>query len=221
MEIANRTGLHPSRGWKGHPMNEQADFQDFTTVDIATVRSRAAAKRAAMRALKHQALRPAGIFAAGVGTRRVLWPVTIGAISVALGAWAFLGLLGYALQVGLTAAGHGERMFGSVFKGDFRPTVSAGILLLKGIIAVVLFTAGLLVAQQSRLGLKMHKAYAIMVIILNLALPILQSLSYPKHFTIWFAFNPLWSATVEMIYPVFLLIWFSRPEVQAKTRLWG
>ena len=218
MEIATRTGLQPGRGWKGLPMNEQADFQDFTTVDIATVKSRAAAKRAAMRALKQQALRTAGICDAG--PRRVLWPVTIGAMSVALGAWGLLDLIGYALQLGLLAASLGQREFGSVLRGDFRLTVSAGIMMLTGVIAVLLFTAGLLVVRQSRFGPKMHKAYAIMTIILNLALPILQCLSYPEHYRIYFAFQPLWSATVAVVYPVFLLIWFSREKVQAETRLW-
>jgi len=212
-------------------MNEQADFQDFTTVDIATVKSRAAAKRAAMRAHKQQALRAAGIRAAG--TRRVLWPVTIGAISVALGAWAFLDLLGYAIQFGLLAASRGERDFGSVFKGDFRLTVSVGLILLKGIIAVVLFTAGLLVVRQSRLGLKMHKTYAIITILLSVSLSICQAIHLPEgvagifgsgrtrtYLTTSLITSSLWRATTQMIYPVFLLIWFSRPNVQAETRLW-
>jgi hypothetical protein len=214
-------------------MNEQADFQDFTTVDITNVRSRAAAKRAAMQAHKQQALRPAGIYAAGAGTRRVLWPVTIGAISVALGAWAFLDLLGYAIQFGLLAASRGERDFGSVFKGDFRLTVSVGLILLKGIIAVFLFTAGLLVVQQSRLGLKMHKAYAIITILLSVGLSILQAIHLPEGVAGIFGSgrartylitslitSSLWRTTTQMIYPVFLLIWFSRPKVQAETHLW-
>jgi len=89
-----------------------------------------------------------------------------------------------------------------------------------GLIGCLLLPAGLLVWRQSRLGPAMLKACAVLAIIFDLAAPLVQFFAYPQSYRMQLFFYPIWSATIGMIFPVFLLTWFARAKVKAETRLW-
>ena len=171
-----------------------------------------------------QAFAPAGNIATGIGGRRVLWPVAVGAISVAFGAQKALGVIGTSSQMLVWAALGSGSLVSSFGSGNLWPMVSASAMLLGGILGIaLLLPAGLLLWRQSRAGPTMHVIYAILAILLNLLWSIGQIgqiMSYPESFRTQGMIGPIWNATTAMIYPVFLLIWFSRPNVRAETRLW-
>ena len=152
--------------------------------------------------------------------RRVLWPVGIGAVSLALAAYQLLIVLARILMLGLSFILDGEPPSEGLFSGELLGFLVGSVQLLGFLISAVLLVAGILVWCQSRLAVGMHKAYAIIAIMLNLALPLTRFLAYPANFAIYLLVWQIWSATLFMIYPVFLLIWFARPKVKAETRLW-
>ncbi len=156
----------------------------------------------------------------GVTYRRVLWPVAIGAVSATMAAYDLLRVIGHILQLGFSFILGGGGQFGGIFSGDLPAMVAGSAYMLGGVIGALLLPAGILVWRQSRLGPGMHKAYAIIAILLNITFPLAQSFTYPASYRMQLLFWPMWSATMGMIYPVFLLIWFTRPKVKAETRLW-
>jgi len=165
---------------------------------------------------------PAGVQPTGIAGRRVLWPVAIGAVSMVFGAQQTLAMAGYLLyMIGRLLSG-GSPL--SAFDGsDLWGLADAGIILLNGALCgALLLPAGLLVWRQSRLGPVLSIIFAILDILLTIGQPIARLMSYPEEIrTEWsFVIWPLWSATIGMIFPVFLLIWFARPKVKAETRLW-
>ena len=167
------------------------------------------------------AFAPAGNLVTGIGGRRVLWPVAIGAISVAIGAERALSPIGFILQ-----------MISDVLEGGGSPLSRFGgnslwVLvywssqMLMGVLSgALLLPAGLLLWRQSRAGTILHVVYAILMIPLNFLWSIAQIMIFPgmarSPLLVWL----IWYATMMIIYPVFLLIWFSRPKVKAETRLW-
>jgi hypothetical protein len=155
---------------------------------------------------------------------RVLWPVAVGAISVAYGAERVLISIGYILQMILilfTGSGSLSSLFLGFGTSDLWGLMFASMQLLSGILGgVLLLPAGLLLWRQSKAGPVMHVTYAVLAILLNLAWPIGQIMSYPAHLRTQVLVYPIWGATMGMIYPVFLLIWFSREKVKAETQLW-
>ena len=133
-------------------------------------------------------------------------------------------IIGYMLHMILslfTVGGSLDSLL-SMFGGD-NPwgllTVSAQLLMcvLGG---ALLLPAGLLTWRQSKAGPAMHVIYAILAILESLLGPIGQIMNCPEMAGLQFVLWPIWGATLAMIYPVFLLIWFSRPNVKAETRLW-
>jgi len=156
----------------------------------------------------------------GVTYRRVLWPVAVGAVSIALAASKLLTVIGSILGLGFQIVLGGGSSFDWIFSSNLWGMVAGSTYFLGGIMGCLLLPAGLLVWRQSRLGPGMHKAYAILAIILNLAAPIAQLLAYPESYRMQLFIWPIWRATIEMVYPVFLLIWFARAKVKAETRLW-
>jgi len=65
-----------------------------------------------------QAFVPAGAYATGVGGRRVLWPVAIGAASVVVAASKLLTLIGSILQLGFSIVQGGRGQFSWIFGVD-------------------------------------------------------------------------------------------------------
>jgi hypothetical protein len=180
-------------------MNEQANTNDAATPAFA----------------------PVGNLVTGIGGRRVLWPVAVGAISVAYGTQSALGVIGTSSQMLVWAALNSGSLGSSFGSGNLWPMVYASAMLLGGILGIaLLLPAGLLLWRQSRAGPTMHVIYAILAILLNLLWSIGLIMSYPESFRTQGMIGPIWNATTAMIYPVFLLIWFSRPNVKAETRLW-
>jgi len=162
--------------------------------------------------------------ATGIGGRRVLWPVAIGAISVALGAEHALHTVGYILQM-IYSFFTGDGSLGSLLSmlgtNSLWGLLRESVQLLTGIMGgALLVPAGLLTWRQNKSGPLVHAIYAIVAIPLIILWPIVQIMSYSEMFRAQFFIIPIWWATVTMIYPVFLLIWFSRPKVKAETRLW-
>jgi hypothetical protein len=229
-------------------MNDQANGNDGAAKGTDTTPSPAGAAPAATApadaapAATHggqrQAFAPAGVFATGVGGRRVLWPVAIGAASVVEAAHALLNQLGgfaqfLVLLVLFAIRGELGQLI-SAFKGldamSILPLVMGAADL---ILPILLLAAGILVWRQGRRAPGLLKAYAIITILLSVGLSILQAIHLPEgvagifgsgrartYLTTSLITSSLWRTTTRMIYPVFLLIWFSRPNVQAETRLW-
>jgi hypothetical protein len=85
----------------------------------------------------------------------------------------------------------------------------------------MLIPAGMLVFHQRRLGRLMHIAYAVAAIVLpiiSLVGPLADDES-----SIWYSLiltGQLGEVGLRLIYPIFLLIWFSRKRVRAEVRLW-
>jgi hypothetical protein len=218
-------------------MNDQANANDGAAKGTDTIPAPAGAAPppdatatpaapAATHGGQRQAFAPAGVFATGVGGRRVLWPVAIGAISVALGTLKLLGLIGHVLQLGAQLALYGGAVSGPIFGGNLWIMVYTNNYLVTGIIGGLLLPAGLLLWRQGRLGPRMHIICAILAIPPNIFSLIGQIMFYPPpmgmpttQWVVW-SISPIWSATVGMVYPVFLLIWFSREKVKTETRLW-
>lgn len=200
-------------------MNEQTNANDGAAPTDAT-KSSADGPPAAACGGEQQAFVPSGVFDAGIGGRRVLWPVAIGAASVVVAALKLLTLIGDFLQLGVSVVLGSGPPFSEVFGGSLWSMAAATAYLLGGVIGALLLPAGILVWRQSRLGPGMHKAYAIIAILLNLALPLTQFFAYPEMYRMQLISRSLWSATLGMVYPVFLLVWFSRAKVKAETRLW-
>jgi len=226
-------------------MNDQANGNDGAAKGTDTTPSPAGAAPAATApadaapAATHggqrQALAPAGEYATGVGGRRVLWPVAIGAASVVVAGQNMLnrvgGFINMFLRFGIRDT-PGQLI--SEFKRlDASAIFSLGMSTADLILPMLLLAAGILVWRQSRRAPGLLKTYAIITILLSVGLSILQAIHLPEgvagifgsgrartYLTTSLITSSLWRATTQMIYPVFLLIWFSRPNVQAETRLW-
>jgi len=179
---------------------------------------------------QRQAFAPAGEYATGIGGRRVLWPVAIGAASIVLAGQNLLTQLGGYVQFLVRFATSGKlRQLVSEVKGldamSILPLVMGAADL---ILPMLLLAAGILVWRQSRRAPGLLKAYAIIQILLIVGVSIVQALVIPTFAGIsdssiartYLITTSLWRATTHMIYPVFLLIWFARPNVKAETHLW-
>jgi len=184
---------------------------------------------------QRQAFAPAGEYATGIGGRRVLWPVAIGAASIVLAGQNLLTQLGGYVQFLVRFATSGKlRQLVSEVKGldamSILPLVMGAADL---ILPMLLLAAGILVWRQSRRAPGLHKAYAIITILQKVGLSIFQAILLPEgaagifgsgrartYLITSLITSSLWRTTTQMIYPVFLLIWFSRPKVKAETRLW-
>ena len=174
---------------------------------------------------QRQAFAPAGEYATGIGGRRVLWPVAVGAISVALGVQDLMAVVGYALHACFTFLVSGGKLLGlDPISSNRWPLVIMGLQEFPALVGgLIILPAGLLVWHQGRLGPRMHVVYAISAILMNVITPVASFLDIARlspDSQMEFLLFPIWNATVAMIYPVFLLIWFSRPKVKAETRLW-
>ena len=174
---------------------------------------------------QRQAFAPAGEYATGAGGRRVLWPVAVGAISVALGVQDLMAVVGYALHACFTFLVSGGKLLGlDPISSNRWPLVIMGLQEFPALVGgLIILPAGLLVWHQGRLGPRMHVVYAISAILMNVITPVASFLDIARlspDSQMEFLLFPIWNATVAMIYPVFLLIWFSRPKVKAETRLW-
>jgi hypothetical protein len=136
-----------------------------------------------------------------------------------------LAAVGYALHACLTfLVSGGKLLVLDPISSNRWPLVIMGLQEFPAFVGgLILLPAGLLVWRQGRLGPRMHVTYAIVAILLNVITPVASFLNIARQAPdcqIEYVLFPIWNATVGMIYPVFLLIWFSRPEVKAETRLW-
>ncbi len=203
-------------------MDEQANPNDRANPAIDATTPPADGEPAATCGVEQQAFVPAGAYATGIGGRRALWPVAIGAVSVVLAGQDLLKLIGSFCMI--LFRGSLYRLPGqlvSEFKNiDARAILGLGLGIGSLIPPLLLLSAGLLIWRQHRRALGLHRAYAILMIILNLASPIILFYTYPETLRLNYAFHLIWQATIAVIYPVFLLIWFSRAKVRAETRLW-
>jgi hypothetical protein len=212
-------------------MSQQANgINDGAPVPINATTSPSVAAPAAIFGGQRQAFVPAGVCATGIGGRRVLWPVAIGAASIVLAGQNLLTQLGGYVQFLVRFATSGKlRQLVSEVKGlDARAIFSLGMGTADWILPMLLLAAGILVWRQSRRAPGLLKAYAIIQILLIVGVSIVQAIVIPTFAGIsdssiartYLITTSLWRATTHMIYPVFLLIWFSRPKVKAETRLW-
>ena len=166
--------------------------------------------------------------------RRVLWPVAIGAASVVVAGQNLLNQIGGFIRISVQFAIRGEpgQLISEFKRLDARAIFSLGMGAADWILPMLLLAAGILVWRQSRRAPGLHKAYAIITILLSVGLSVYQAIIIPgvagilgsgragTYLTTSLITSSLWRTTTQMIYPVFLLIWFSRPNVQAETRLW-
>jgi hypothetical protein len=203
------------------PIDTTTSPADAAPADTAPTHAAPAATHGGQR----QAFAPAGFCATGVGGRRVLWPVAIGAVSVVLAIQNLLAVVGYALHACLTFLVSGGKLLGlDPISSNLWPLVIMGLQEFPAFVGgLILLPAGLLVWRQGRHGPRMHVIYAISAILLNVITPVASFLNIARQAPdcqMEYVLFPIWNATVGMIYPVFLLIWFSRPNVKAETRLW-
>ena len=166
--------------------------------------------------------------------RRVLWPVAIGAASVVVAGQNLLNQIGGFIRISVQFAIRGEpgQLISEFKRLDARAIFSLGMGAADWILPMLLLAAGILVWRQSRRAPGLHKAYAIITILLSVGLSVYQAIIIPgvagiagvgragTYLTTSLITSSLWRTTTQMIYPVFLLIWFSRPKVKAETRLW-
>ncbi len=156
----------------------------------------------------------------GGACRRALWPVGIGAVSFALAVRGLLILTMLLLLLGLDLILDHENWFREFLGGSLAEYTAWGFRLLRYLSCVILLPAGILAWRQSRFAPGMHRAYAIIGILLSLCIPLGHILSAPEQFGLHSLLGAIWPTTVAMVYPVFLLIWFARAKVKAETRLW-
>jgi hypothetical protein len=174
---------------------------------------------------RQQAFAPAGEYATGVGGRRVLWPVAIGAASVVLAGQNLLNQVTnlISLFVRLVAYGPGYNWASNLGNIDAMSALSLLFGLIDLAMPILLLAAGILVWRQNRHGGLLHRIYAVIVILESMALSVIQanawSHAYDNIRTEWLILPLLW-ATIRAVWPVFLLIWFARPNVKAEMRLW-
>ena len=162
--------------------------------------------------------------------RRVLWPVAIGAASVVVAGQNLLNQIGGFIRISVQFAIRGEpgQLISEFKRLDARAIFSLGMGAADWILPMLLLAAGILVWRQSRRAPGLLKAYAIIQILLIVGVSIVQAIVIPTFAGIsdssiartYLITTSLWRATTHMIYPVFLLIWFARPNVKAETHLW-
>ncbi len=215
-------------------MDEQANANHGAAAAIDTTTSPAGATPAVTCGGNRQAFAPAGEHATGIGGQRVLWPVAIGAASVVFAGQNLLNQIGGFVQflARFATSGNPGQLISEFKRLDARAIFSLGMGTADWILPMLLLAAGILVWRQSRRAPGLLKAYAIITILLSVGLSVYQAIIIPgvagiagvgragTYLTTSLITSSLWRTTTQMIYPVFLLIWFSRPNVQAETRLW-
>jgi len=156
----------------------------------------------------------------GIHGRRVLWPVAIAAASIVLGARGALqgtfGLIGALVRL------VGEFDINHIHRLDAMSVMALLFGFLDLALPILLLVGGLLLWHQSRRAVRLHWIYAVIDVLRIVVLAIMQGVHWTSSYSpggLW-AFWHLWRATVLAVYPVFLLVWFSRAKVRAEIRLW-
>jgi len=152
--------------------------------------------------------------------RQPVWPYVIGVLSMALAAQKLLSLLGIGIQVAvqLLLAGPGGSLT-SIFGGFGAWQLSLMIQrIFHPLLGTILMAAGFALYKHSRFAPVLHVIYAIPAVLLAVVFPILYVTTCPPQLMPQMAFWPIWQSTTSLIYPVFLLVWFSRAKVKQQVR---
>ena len=221
-------------------MNEQANANDGAAEPIGTAASpidAASLPAGAIPATTHEGGRkptfaPAGLYPGG---RRVLWPVAVGTASIVVAGQNLLNQVGGFLQffARFATKGNPGQLISELKRLDARAIFSVGMGAADLILPMLLLAAGILVWRQNRRAPGLLKAYAIITILLSVGLAIFQANIIPDvagiagggrartYLTSSLIISSLWRTTTAMIYPIFLLIWFSRAKVKQHVQTWG
>ena len=165
---------------------------------------------------------PPGALDVSVPYNRPVWPVVLGVLSMVIGGRSLLLLLGSLLQVAYSLLLSGRSLSGSPLVGAYGAweIVRMAELLLVPFLGAVLLLAGFALYRHHRFAPALHVAYAVPRILCALVLPVANILTCPPQIRQYFAFLTIQSATLGVIYPAFLLVWFLRPKVWRQARTW-
>jgi hypothetical protein len=152
-----------------------------------------------------------------------LWPRVIGVLSIVLAGQSMLGLVGALIQV-ILALVTGQGGFGALLGRFGWGAVYALNVVGMPALSVVLMVGGFLLYRRHRLGARLHVIYAIPAILLVGILPVAYiGLLVPQmgqQAAVFAIVSTIWGATTRGIYPVFLLVWFSKANIRRQVRAW-
>ena len=156
-----------------------------------------------------------------------VWPYAIGGASIAMAASGLLGVLGSFIQIGTTIVTQGGRVLGRWPGASAAREASQLIpMLLLPLVCALLLPAGILLLRRSRLGVRLHMAFAISTIVVASAGPLLAIVSVAampleRSWGVYMLIQSIWGASRSIIYPIFLLVWFRRPRIRMQIADWG
>jgi len=156
-----------------------------------------------------------------------VWPQALGAVSFAFASMGLLNLVGFVLQIstGLLTrrfgGGSGIGPFlGGLSAGPSWELMLAATLVLRPLLSGLLLAGGILLFWQRRRAALLHWLFAVPMAVLCVLSPVAQILIYPPHVRTMVFFGPIWGSTKALIYPTFLMIWFSRARVLRQMHAW-
>ena len=173
------------------------------------------------------------------GRRTSNWPRVIGVISIALGALAVLGAaVGLAMQAISAAVGRGRTPFFAMPESMAAWNAISNVI---GIgFGVLLLAAGVMLLKRRPVARTMHLVYVPCAIVMDLIGTILMLASIdefvelmgrdmpgrtPAEFEAMMraaiAAGAVIGGLIGLIYPVFLLIWFSRGKIRQEMAAWA
>jgi hypothetical protein len=165
---------------------------------------------------------PAGVIDTSVPYNRPVWPVILGVVSIVQAGYALVRLVTMLLNMAYSVVLQGT------FSGAFPlggmglwNLVQAAQYLLPPLLGVLLLAAGVLLYRHYPLAPLLHVIYAVPTVLLSAGLPVAFVLTCPPQFMPHMAFPTLQNATVSLIYPVFLLVWFARAKIRRQVAMWG
>ena len=158
---------------------------------------------------------------AWVGSRAAydgpIWPHVIGALSVLHAAMAVPYLVGVVFSfIRWTLPLEQSLSFTGVNLAGILQALPSLIPVLQ----IALAAAGVLLWRRRPSGRRLHLACAFWLLIIAAAYPFLMIDVPCTTFSVRNALQPVYRATTWAIYPVFLLIWFTRPKVKRQVRGW-
>ena len=156
--------------------------------------------------------------------KRCVWPYVMGGISMVLAGYSLLAMVSILLQLVYSALTGRLARTGSLF--PFGGTASTWELVrmarygLRPMLGAILLAGGFTLYRHNRFGPLLHVIYAVPAVPLTVGLAIADTLTCPPSVMPQMAVWTIWDATTSLIYPVFVLVWFARPQIRRQVRAW-
>ena len=156
---------------------------------------------------------------------RPIWPVALGAVSIALGIQDLAGLLIRSATTLLPIiTGFLNRTVVAIPEGPPWVLVLQSLSSLTQLLGVLLLIGGIKLCHHHRSALPLHVLYAVLKILVAIVTPACiygaapeYLRSSPSSFLIW----QIARVPLTIAYPVFLLVWFSRAKIRQQARGWA